>query len=620
MSTSQSDAADDAKLAAEIARKMEKLPDARRYEVQNLRKAGIARRAQEQAERNAQTQQQSFRADDLEEVATVRLESKPNRPTRAERPQGSLRKGSSNPLAAWQPRHQKQPSKSAGASPSRTPTTEVEEAHGTGRPIKKAKISDAQVKTQANTKSPARSVTPLNGTAPALAVPEVRDKTVQDSTVMETPSERNKTVQDNVAMKTSQRAVPTSAFANERRSKGKEPKQAAAAVATAMTAKPTAGPSTEPAKWTSELPPSMTANRTASITSNSAMLAALKIPKKSKTLPSPLSASGSNGDSSGELDERPPKWYKDMKVPQTRSKGQSSADTLLNRLKSSIAQCKKNPSSKKVIDDLREQLHSAPFEKITTELVRAHRMLHNEDGLPQIFDSEVTPLAHGVLPYDVRADAEELYNKWCRRMFDTDINHHIQYKNAQHGDRVDPSYKHRVDAHYRGNGLLLNGQWFPSQLAAFRDGAHGGIIAGITGTRGQGVFSCIISAGTGYDNIDKGDVVLYCGTDPDLGGDTSDHTKLMLESEQNGEPVRFLRSHASPGTWAPAAGCRYDGLYTVAGHEMLDTALSIGKRHRFRLERVPGQDPIRGGNGPEARPTRQELHASKEDKKMRAGR
>jgi hypothetical protein len=80
----------------------------------------------------------------------------------------------------------------------------------------------------------------------------------------------------------------------------------------------------------------------------------------------------------------------------------------------------------------------------------------------------------------------------------------------------------------------------------------------------------------------------------------------MLESV-NSEPVRLIRSHNAHTRYAPEVGFRYDGLYDVTEVERIDPENSIRQRHRFKLVRVTGQDPIRGGSGPEKRPTKQEI-------------
>ena len=71
----------------------------------------------------------------------------------------------------------------------------------------------------------------------------------------------------------------------------------------------------------------------------------------------------------------------------------------------------------------------------------------------------------------------------------------------------------------------------------------------------------------------------------------------MLKSYESQQPVRVLRSASLPAnnTYRPARGIRYDGLYGITSHEILDEGTAM---YRFSLVRLGGQDPIRyGGEG-----------------------
>lgn len=178
------------------------------------------------------------------------------------------------------------------------------------------------------------------------------------------------------------------------------------------------------------------------------------------------------------------------------------------------------------------------------------------------------------------------------------------------GDSIEPGYKGQIPAAQYGHNGLVNGQWWPLWVCALRDGAHGHMMQGISGRTGKGAFSCVISSGEEYDNVDNGDEVLYCGTDS-TDGKVSEHTKWMLESVKNGRPVRFIRSHNLRSEYAPKEGLRYDGLYDVVSYDNVDGPDSLRQRHRFRLVRCAGQDPIRGGDSPATRPTWQEIEKYK---------
>lgn len=169
-----------------------------------------------------------------------------------------------------------------------------------------------------------------------------------------------------------------------------------------------------------------------------------------------------------------PEWYQKITAPKSRGRDQANVDGALDRLKEEIRKLKK--LQRPLANDfmlVRDYLHSVVFLQVDGKLLRAKRMLHSEDGLPQIFD----PAFSGAVPWpwDVKADAEELYNKWYHGDFDTDIYRGIvRGKPAKKGkskeasssavDKLaDDAGRYRLmDTHAHGNGKLLNGQWVSS--------------------------------------------------------------------------------------------------------------------------------------------------------------
>ena len=323
--------------------------------------------------------------------------------------------------------------------------------------------------------------------------------------------------------------------------------------------------------------------------------------------------------------ERPPKWYKDLSKSGTRDKHQANADTLLIGLKSDITKVKAGKGLDHLFDSIRTKLHSVAFEYVSGQLLKNNRMLDDEYGLPRLFDASQ---ASGVQwPFDIKADAEELYNKWCRRIFEPDLMRGLRPHKPEikvggkvlqesQAAIIDPSYKDQVSSKYYGNGLLLNGQWWPLQIAAVRDGAHGAMMEGIYGGQGMPAYSCIVAGGEGYDeDKDKGDEVFYCGTDRTDGKlEPSAGTQCLIKNCELKQPVRFLRSHNLHSPYRPDVGLRYDGLYDVVSYRKVEPEKR--QRHVFRLLRVPGQDPIRGTE-PAKRPTKQEVEAYQKDRKNR---
>lgn len=321
-----------------------------------------------------------------------------------------------------------------------------------------------------------------------------------------------------------------------------------------------------------------------------------------------------------------------MPKPTTRRGGQSNADISLSRLKDLIRKAIDEQKANRVpqdldFNDIRDRLHTLTFLEVDGKLLRSHQMLHENNGLSLLFRSDA-------VPWDVRADAEELYNKWCTGEFETDIYRGIirgkpgKKDNAKsEGSSADKlrenSQRFRLmNPRQHGNGRLLNGAWWPSQLAALRDGAHGSSMGGITGSANAGAYSVIMAGGMDpsgkpYPNEDGGDEVLYCGTDnrgPEV--QPSIETQYMLQNEMSKQPVRLIRSHNLQSPYAPELGIRYDGLYQVVSHEQMDPPEVKRCRYRFRLLRCPNQDPVRG-EGPQKRPTVQEVEAYEKDKKNR---
>jgi hypothetical protein len=257
--------------------------------------------------------------------------------------------------------------------------------------------------------------------------------------------------------------------------------------------------------------------------------------------------------------------------------------------------------------ELRNRLHQMEFyDFLSGVLIRKSRILEDE-GLPAIFDGPP-----GRYPWDIRADSRMLYHRWAVGQLDPHLLRGIEDKKLTNSDgktfksrSFAPDYRGRVSPNYVGEGPLTNGMWWPLQICAMRDGAHGETEAGIHGQVGRGAFSIVVSDG-GYHNVDRGTHLEYCGT-AGADGEASAGTKLLKESFALGQPLRVLRSsHLGLGNpYRPAKGLRYDGLYEIRGFEILEAGTAM---HRFSLERCAGQDPIRYRDV-YARPTPEELAA-----------
>ena len=257
-----------------------------------------------------------------------------------------------------------------------------------------------------------------------------------------------------------------------------------------------------------------------------------------------------------------------------------------------------------LLDQLRARLNEiACYDYVSEALVRDSQLLE-EVGLLAIINKNGFDF-----PADLCADAQAQYHRWVVGDFDSDLFRGIEYKkhtlangHSRTSRNLEIGYKFKVSAGYVGQGNLTNGQWWPLQVCLLRDGAHGLMEGGISGIAG-GVAHSVIVSNSGYADIDNGDQVEYCGTSGHNKEPTA-RTKMLLESARSQSPVRLIRSSAAKTkAYLPKRGLRYDGLYDVTGHVVLDVDTAM---HRFTLVRQPGQGAIRY-TGEGARPNAQEL-------------
>ncbi|PNS21600.1 E3 ubiquitin-protein ligase ORTHRUS 1 [Sphaceloma murrayae] len=317
--------------------------------------------------------------------------------------------------------------------------------------------------------------------------------------------------------------------------------------------------------------------------------------------------------SSASINVTPPSWYSALSKSKVRKKTSSSADQMLGRLKQCITDSSdlKRANRPQTLKNLIDAIHQAFFVEVSGQLIRDHFLLH-AGGLPAIFTQ---PLSSSY-PFFTKLDAENLYHKWANRDFGTDLMHGIKF-NKDSAPSILPKYQLRRKGDVFGNNDLVNGQWWPFQICLVRDGCHNSAQGGIAGRTGEGAWSVLmgqgaVEGGGHYPDVDNGDEVLYCGTDGkgETGG-ISEYTQRVLESFHEGREIRLIRSSKARSAYAPEQGYRYDGLYKIVGFDVLDHSK---QRHRFRMVRVEGQDPIRF-EGEGKRPTPQELAAMERLKK-----
>ncbi|KAK8908982.1 hypothetical protein ACHAPF_004395 [Botrytis cinerea] len=148
------------------------------------------------------------------------------------------------------------------------------------------------------------------------------------------------------------------------------------------------------------------------------------------------------------------------------------------------------------------------------------------------------------------------------------------------------------DPHTEGHNGHLIGDWWPYTISFQRDRAHGSILRGIGGKAGAGAVSIVVGSGggkKGYENIDNGNTLGYCG----------DETNLMDLSLEKGMLIRVIRKAISNSDHAPPVGYRYDGLYKITGKNPIPE--KEGK-YRYELVRVENQKPMN-----QLRPTAEEI-------------
>jgi hypothetical protein len=329
-----------------------------------------------------------------------------------------------------------------------------------------------------------------------------------------------------------------------------------------------------------------------------------------------------------------PAWYKNIKTDSTLyklwlKKRNIQAEVSLSRMKECIKRCEDIRTSTKelpkIFNELRNEIHKAEITlEVDGNLLRKNFMLHST-GIVGIFISKRVEY-----PWDIRADAFQLYNRWKQQDFKIDLLRHIVTKKEgkRNADSIAPDWLHSAD--YYGEGDLVLGQWWPTQLCTVRDSAHGAAQGGIYGHIGRGVFSIVLSGGEGYGykDEDNGDDLWYSGTvskdpmktltrnlnnnDQQLGDDNAlgatTNTRLLIEScDRIKNDVRVIRSHNLPksNAYRPEVGFRYDGLYKVVAYELVDREKSA---YRFNLKRCPGQHPIRYEDNATRRPTTYEIN------------
>ena len=287
------------------------------------------------------------------------------------------------------------------------------------------------------------------------------------------------------------------------------------------------------------------------------------------------------------------------------------------------------------INGVRMQLHVLSCSCFLTKAIVKKSNVLTDRTLHEIFNPS---LYQSSVPYcvELRSDANQLYDKWFKGDTDNELLRGIKptlgtkktdYNKATSSYRsydLEAEYP-RISSKFFGEGHLKNGDWWPLQIAAVRDGAHGEPMAGISGLKHQGAFSIVLNMGSEKESVDPmkiditynkypnfdlpdKDQIWYCGTqgqETQAGqtGKRSAATELLRTSHEKRQPVRVLRGCKIKSKLAPAKGLRYDGLYQIIDSACIYQELAIWI---FLLERLPGQGPVRY-TGPDSRPHEEEI-------------
>jgi putative restriction endonuclease len=151
---------------------------------------------------------------------------------------------------------------------------------------------------------------------------------------------------------------------------------------------------------------------------------------------------------------------------------------------------------------------------------------------------------------------------------------------------------------------VREGDLFADRIALSEAGVHRPRQAGISGGARSGADSIVVSGGY-VDDEDYGDRIIYTGhggNDPNTGQQIADQelqrgNRGLAVSADEGLPVRVVRGAKGDPGFSPAAGYRYDGLFSVTRY-WPDRGQNGYRIWRFELSKIG--DPGQGSTAPEA--------------------
>lgn len=183
-------------------------------------------------------------------------------------------------------------------------------------------------------------------------------------------------------------------------------------------------------------------------------------------------------------------WYNNVDLKQVYSRRDlQDLKYLYTLIKNARKDAADGKDMVQVFERIRQRLQQMEFYTSLSQILIKKSGLLDDGGLRVIFENQVPSI---VFPHDIRSDADILFRKWMGGQIDPHLFRGIITKSGTaKGDKgfkshsIDPDFPGKVSCNYVGAGNLVSGQWWPLQMCAKRDGAHGEIEAGIHGQVGH---------------------------------------------------------------------------------------------------------------------------------------
>lgn len=181
-----------------------------------------------------------------------------------------------------------------------------------------------------------------------------------------------------------------------------------------------------------------------------------------------------------------PDWYNNVDPKQRYSRGDLQDLKYLNTLLNNASRDAGNGMDMKPgLDRIRQRIQQMEFYTSLSRVLVKKSGLLGDEGLRLVFENRVQNLSFSS---DIRADAKILFQKWMAGLVDPHLFRGIVTKTGTGKEErmfkshsIAQDYVGRVSCNYVGPGNLVVGQWWPLQMCAKRDGAHGEVEAGIHG-------------------------------------------------------------------------------------------------------------------------------------------